>query len=71
MQFRYSEPPLDPWRVKKWKFRGSGFVEGHMMIGCAGFGGCGVGFGGGDTFCVKTQITENDPILKYIRYREK
>ena len=25
----------------------------------------------GDTFCVKSQIIENDSILKYMRYREK
>ena len=41
------------------------------MIKYANFDSYSIKFEGGDTFCVKTQITENDPILKYIRYREK
>ncbi len=43
------------------------------MIKYANFDSYNIKFEGGDTFCVKTQITENDLILKYItiRYREK
>ena len=41
------------------------------MIKYANFDSYNIKFEGGDTFCVKTKITENDSILKYIRYREK
>ena len=41
------------------------------MVRYANFDNYGIKFEGGDTFCVKSQITENDSILKYMRYREK
>ena len=41
------------------------------MIRYANFDNYSIEFEGGDTFCVKSQITENDSILKYMKYREK
>ena len=41
------------------------------MIKYADFDSYSIEFEGEDTFCVKTQITENDSITKYMRYREK
>ena len=39
------------------------------MIKYANFDSYNIKFEGGDTFCVKTKITENDPILKYRPYK--
>ena len=57
--------------MKKSKFQKISFVKSHIMIRYANFDNYSIKFEGGDTFCVKSQITENDSILKYMRYREK
>ena len=40
------------------------FVKSHIMIKYAIFDNYSIKVEGGDTFCVKTQITENDLIMK-------